>query len=213
MRWEHSILFLLASLAIGSLSGCHRNLRHFGPPPPAYACDGYGCDGYGAYGGYAECVDDGQYYSRRDRRRMSRYDRRIGRHGPTLDGLPVVAAYIVPMEMMGNCECACGGWDPCQCGCEIAPSCEPCSPCGCGVDSYMNDMEWHGTPSEAYPSSYMEQPYDQYGGESISPVPAPPAQEGPWNPPGISPTAPHTTPEPQASRPVESATWLPAQLP
>lgn len=106
MRPVSAILLLAALVTLGT-SGCHRNLRRFGPPPPAYACDGYGCDGYDAYGGFSECVDDGQYYSRRDARRQRREDRRGGgRHGrgqgPTYNGLPVVAAYIVPMEMMGG---------------------------------------------------------------------------------------------------------------
>src|SRR5690606_15549327 len=201
------------------------------PPPPAYACDGYQGYGYGAYGGYSECVDDGQYYSRRDMRRARRDVRHArgvmhgGHGGQTFNGMPVMAAYIVPMEMMDSGCGMCGGWECCDpvCGdgfcCEGMPcgegmpggDCGPCAGGACEIGGYPQDGVWEGNASEAYPPSHPPGPHP-YGGP-IPPMPVPPAQEGPWNPPATSPSSPRTTPEPDASRPVESATWLPSRLP
>lgn len=68
MRSTPTLLFLLAAVTVAGFSGCVYGPRHFGPPPPAYACDGYQAYGYDAVGGYSECVDDGQFHSRRDLR-------------------------------------------------------------------------------------------------------------------------------------------------
>lgn len=238
MRSAPTIFLLLAAVTLVSLSGCVYGPRHLGPPPPAYACDAYG--GYG-YGGFSECVDDGQYYSRRDLRQMRREARhgRRGRHAGrrtnTLNGLPVVAAYIVPMEMMGDACGMCGEWECCDpvCGdgfcCEGVPCgegfpCGDCGPCGgamgCEIGGYPDgsmggypaEMGWESTPSEAYPPSYSPAP-GGYEGQMLSPVPVPPAEEGPWNPPATDPSSPLTQPEPEAQRPVESATWMPSRLP
>lgn len=224
MRFAPVSVAVFAAVVMMALSGCHRNLRRFGPPPPAYACDGYGCDGYDAYGGFSECVDAGPYDSFRDRRRLRRGGLR-GRRAPNHNGLPVVAAYIVPMDCLGDCmtgDCMMpyGGCESCgMYGAGWSPTGD-CGPCHCGdsasevhgVPAYEGDWEtsgWHGqysepTPSEAYPGSYYP------GDQSLQPVPVPPAEEGPWNAP--TPNVPRTTPEPEASRPVDTATWLPARL-
>jgi hypothetical protein len=241
MRSTQTLLFLLAALALAGLSGCVYGPQNFGPPPPAYACDGYQAYGHGGFGGYSECVDDGQYHSHRDLRRMRR-DTRLSRHerhprgrGNTFNGLPVVAAYIVPMEMMGDTFGMCGGWECCEgmpCGegnpCGGGIPCGDCGPCSggaCEVGAYpdgwdasgdgMNypdGMYWESGPSEAYPPSYSPAPGD-WEGQMLSPVPVPPAGEGPWVPPSGSPSAPRTTPEPEVGFPVEGAGWLPTRLP
>lgn len=207
MRSAPTFLFLLATLLLVSQSGCIRPLQRYGPPPPAYGCDSYGCDGYDAFGGYSACVDAGQNYSRRDLRRMRRAERQSARRGPTLNGLPVVAAYIVPIETMG------GGWECCDPVCDGGyPVCEG-GVCGDpsmgGIEGYPAGTGWETVPSETYPETYTPPPYE--GSGQISPVPAPPAQEGPWTPPQSQPTPPLTVPEsePEASRPVENAAWLP----
>jgi hypothetical protein len=249
MRSTPTLLFLLAAVTAAGLSGCVYGPRHFGPPPPAYACDGYqaygndavGGYGYDALGGYGECVDDGQFHSRRDLRRMRR-DARLGRHdrhprgrGNTFNGLPVVAAYIVPMEMMGDSYGMCGGWECCEgmpCG-EGYPcgDCGPCSGGACEVGAYSGGLDvypdgmsypdgmhypdgthWESAPSEAYPPSYSPAP-GEWEGQMLSPVPVPPAEEGPWSPPGESPSVPRTSPEPEDGVSVEGARWLPSRLP
>lgn len=243
MRSAPTNLLLLAAVMVMGLSGCIRDLRHIGPPPPAYACEDVGPYGYGhaygydTFGGYNECVDDGQYYSRRDLRRLRR-DARLGRHGrlaghagrraDTMNGLPVVAAYIVPIEMLGDGG-MCGPWECCEpsCGegfCGDGFPCGDCGPCGGGLGceisgypeammgDYPEEMGWESVPSEAYPPSYLPGP-GGYEGQMLSPVPVPPAEEGPWNPPATEPSSPLTQPEPEAQLPVESATWLPSRLP
>jgi hypothetical protein len=244
MRSIPTILFPLAAAAVTvvGLSGCVYGPQHFGPPPPAYACDGYQPYGYHAFGGYSECVDDGQYHSRRDLRRMRR-DGRLGRHarhpgrrGHTLNGLPVVAAYIVPMDMMGDSFGMCGGWECCEgMPCGDGFPCGDCGPCGGGACeigaypggpdvyqdgmhhypdgmTYPDGMHWESGPSEAYPPSYSPAP-GEWDGRMLSPVPVPPAEEGPWNPPSASPSTPRTSPEPEAGLPVEGARWMPSRLP
>jgi hypothetical protein len=237
MRFAPTFLILLAALTLASLSGCVYGPHHFGPPPPAYACDGYESYGYDDFGGYSECVDDGQYHhSLRDRRRMRR-DARLGRHGrhpgrgaQTFNGLPIVAAYIVPMDMMGHSHGMCGGWECCEgvpCGegfpCGAGMPCGDCGPCAGGAceiggyqggfETYPDTMHWESAPSEAYPPSYSPGPGGYHEGQMLSPMPVPPAEEGPWNPPGTSPSAPRTSPEPEAGLPVDTATWLPTRMP
>jgi hypothetical protein len=80
------------------------------------------------------------------------------------------------------------------------------------MEGHPDGMGWQSAPSEAYPPSYSPDP-GGYDGQMLSPVPVPPAEEGPWNPPATDPSSPLTQPEPQAQRPMESATWLPARLP
>lgn len=224
MHRTSSIGLLLALLLLTAFSGCYRHRGRFGPPPPAYACDGYGCDGYAAYGGYGaspgdfgnygagyggydECVDAGQnYLSRRDRRRARRSDRKSAKNGfdargwdgQTLNGLPVVAAYLIPMDAMGA-----GGFGPCSEGyMEGFPcgDCEPCGspPCGCGDFGGASDAGWQthesSDPGYLYPD----------GGHMLPSMPVPPAEDGDWAPP-------KTTPEPQAN-PVGASTWIPARL-
>lgn len=202
MRRTSSLLVLALALICTAGSGCYRHGYRVGPPPPAYACDSYGCDGYDAYGGYSECIDGGQYHSRRDPRRLRRNDRRFshGSNGAYINGMPVMAAYIVPMGMDSGYGCGCmngcmssGDCYPCgNCGPYGGMPGMPCGPCdmgGCLIDGACQTYEsGQPTPSSAAPNS------------GAGP------QEGDWQ---RIPQAPQSFVEPAASRPIESS-LLPA---
>ena len=203
-RKSMPLLLAAAFFAVVS-SGCYSHRHRLGPPPPAYACDSYGCDGYDAYGGYSQCIDDGQYYTRRDQRRMRRYDRRFGHgghgwSGSSINGMPVMAAYIVPMGMdggFGGCSACptCGNCDSCG-GCVYCDEMPgmPCGPCdmgGCPIDGgYQTYESEQPSPSQVSPESGTGTP------------------EGDWQ---QVPQAPQSFIEPSASRPIENR-WLPATL-
>jgi hypothetical protein len=221
---------LLAGLMLGGASGCyHTHSAGLLPPPPAYACDGYGW-GMPGYGDYDACLPEAFPISHRGRpaRRAARHGHH-GHHGPTYKGLPLVAAYIVPLngsEFAGSADHGgfpCGECGPCAAGVMpggwsdggMSPS-GGCGPDGCGLDAGWqivpdgqmmpyNEM----VPSEAYPERY------QQNGDMLQPIPVPPAEEeGPWEPPASQPSAPRTTPEigSEARLPAQHGTWLPAGL-
>ena len=211
-------LTLIALLSVTSLvavsSGCYHPNYRLGPPPPGYACDsyGYGGGGYGVFGGYDECIDDGQRLSWRDRRRMRRTDRRSvgGWSGQTINGMPVMAAYIVPMGMDGDMGCGCG-CDPCggSMSCGDGFPCSTCGPGGempwtsCG-DPCMSCGEMNGCPIDGgYPIYDAGPPTEVPAGAA----PGSDVPEGNWE--GGPPVPPQSFLEPSASRPIER-NWLPA---
>lgn len=81
------------------------------------------------------------------------------------------------------------------------------------MDTSWQPQQGEFVPSEAYPQSYSPQP-QQYDGQMLNPIPAPPADEGNWNSPAPSmQSIPRSIPEPDVSAPLETTNWLPARLP
>ena len=217
---SHFAVLSVAVLVV-ACSGCYHPHYRLGPPPPGYGCDSYGCDsygygtgGYGLFGGYGECIDDGQRLSWRDRRRMRRTDRRSGSgwNGQTINGMPVMAAYIVPMDGSGSWGGGFGcGCDPCG-GCMSCGDGFPCSTCGPdggmhwmpGGEPCMSCGEMNGCPIEGgYPVYDSGEPTPTPNGAA----PGSDVPEGNWE--GGPPVPPQSFLEPAASRPIER-NWLPA---